>query len=134
MPTERLATPVRWTARIWSIATLLILSAFLSGTTEGFGNPTANEWLGLAFFPGGVIVGLLLAWWHEQLGGWVTVLSLVGFYLWHLFTAGRLSAGPYFVLLSAPGLLFLLADWLQKHGRKANGTASISPQIPPASP
>jgi hypothetical protein len=124
-----LATGIRWTARLWSIATLLILSAFIFGDGEP-ATPTAVEWIGLACFPGGVIAGLLIAWWRERLGGWITVLSLIGFYVWHFFTSGRLSTGPYFLLLSAPGFLFLIAAWLQKRGRTTDGTSSVSTQSP----
>lgn len=132
MSWNRLATTVRWTARIWSIATLLILSAFIFGDAES-GTPRTNEWIGLAFFPGGVIVGLLLAWWRERPGGWITVLSLIGFYVWYFLTSGRLGAGPYFVLLTAPGLLFLMAAWLQTRGEVSDRTASADPQFPPLS-
>lgn len=120
---------IRWTARLWSIATLLILSAFIFGDAEP-SKPTAVEWIGLAFFPGGVVAGLLLGWWREQLGGWITVFSLIGFYVWHFFTSGRLSAGPYFLLLSAPGFLFLITAWLQKSRRATDGTPSVSTQSP----
>ena len=64
--------------------------------------------MGLAFFPTGIIVGLLVAFRKELLGGAVTILSLMGFYVWHLAVSGRLAAGPWFALIAAPGLLFLL--------------------------
>jgi hypothetical protein len=133
MSRPRLSTTIRWTARLWSIATLLILAAFIFGDAES-GTPTAVEWLGLAFFPGGVVVGLLIAWSRESLGGWITVLSLIGFYAWHFFISGRLSAGPYFVLLSAPGFLFLVAAWLQRQERPTGGTPLVNSPFAHRSP
>jgi hypothetical protein len=114
---------IRWTARIWAVASLLFLSAFIFGDGERSGNwPTIPQWIGLAFFPTGIIVGLLIAFQKELLGGGITVLSLIGFYVWHFVVAGQLAAGPWFALLAAPGFLFVLAGLLVRRplrGRKA---------------
>ena len=64
--------PIRWTARIWSIISIGLVVAFIVG--EGF-DPTkitAEEWLGFLFFPVGISVGMIIAWWREFLGGIVT--------------------------------------------------------------
>jgi hypothetical protein len=63
----------------------------------------------LAFFPTGIVIGLLIALWKERLGGGIAVGSLVGFYAWHFAVTGYLAAGPWFALIAAPGLLFLIA-------------------------
>jgi hypothetical protein len=105
---------VRWAARAWSVASLLFLSAFILGTAEPAKWPTAVEWIGLACFPVGVIVGLLVAWRKELLGGGIAVLSLAGFYAWHFVVSGKLPGGPWFALIAAPGLLFLLAGLLSR--------------------
>lgn len=112
MSASTLESVARWTARIWSIASLLFVSAFIVGGEEGGKWPTAMEWAGLAFFPGGVIAGLLIAWRKEALGGGITILSLAGFYIWHFLDAGRFAAGPWFLLVAAPGFLFVLASLL----------------------
>jgi hypothetical protein len=95
-----------------------VFSAFILGDDERGVSPTALEWLGIAFFPGGVIVGMLLAWWKELLGGAITVASLLGFYAWHLSVSGKLSAGPWFIILAAPGLLFLVASLLERREQR----------------
>lgn len=110
MSASKLASVVRWAARIWSVASLMFLSALIFGGDEGGTWPTAMEWIGLAFFPGGIIVGLLIAWWKEFLGGGIVVASLAGFYAWHFVDAGKFGAGPWFVLAAAPGFLFVLAS------------------------
>lgn len=119
----KLESAVRWTARVWSVASLLFLSAFIFGGRENGKWPTVAEWIGLACFPGGVIVGLLIAWWKEWLGGGVTVLSLAGFYAWLFATSGRLWAGPWFLLIAAPGFLFLCASLLAQNEFRRSGTA-----------
>jgi hypothetical protein len=99
---------IRWTARAWSVASVGLILAFLVG--EGF-HPSqikAREWLGLVFFPLGITVGMILAWWREGLGGAITVASLVVFYLIPVATAGALPKGWAFLVFAMPGFLFLL--------------------------
>lgn len=112
---------LRWTARIWSIASTLFILPFL---TSG-GVPTANELVALAFFPTGVIVGFAIAWWREFLGGLITVISLIGFYASVFQRDGVRWIGPYFLLLSAPGLLFIASAILN------NRSGRISSNSPP---
>src|SRR5262245_54230456 len=47
---------LRWAARAWGVASTLLVVAFLFGGREHV-RPTANEALGLLFFPIGVIAG-----------------------------------------------------------------------------
>ena len=52
----------RWVARIWSILSILVVLVFTVGEAVG-GNgprPTPQEWVGLALWPIGVCVGLVL--------------------------------------------------------------------------
>lgn len=95
----------RWTARIWSIA---LVVAFIVG--EGFNPFGLYEWLGVLFFPVGISVGMILAWWKEDLGGSITVGSLLTFYAVHLTTAGTFPKGWAWLAFAAPGFLFLLSS------------------------
>jgi hypothetical protein len=111
MSSNNLESIIRWTARIWAVASLLFLSAFIFGDAERSGIwPTITEWIGLAFFPTGIVVGLLIAFWKEFQGGTIAVFSLMGFYIWHFAVSGKLDAGPWFALIAAPGFLFVLAS------------------------
>jgi hypothetical protein len=101
------ADAIRWVARILSLASMALLAVF---ATSGGGTPSAREMVALAFFPLGVSIGFVIAWWREGLGGLTSVVSLALFYLWMGLMSGR-ALGPYFVLFSAPGFLFL-ASWL----------------------
>jgi hypothetical protein len=100
------------TAKVWSILSIaFILLIFIGeGLSENGQMPTAAEWVGLTFFPIGVAIGLILAWWREEIGGAVTVLSFIAFYIWNFVLSGDLADGLFFLLVAAPGFLFL-ASW-----------------------
>ena len=103
-----------WVARIWSLASVGFVLLFLVGDgLNGQGaKPTGAEWIGLAFWPGGVCFGLIIAWFRIRLGGAIATGSLLGFYVWYLLDRGTFPGGPYFILVAAPGVLFLVASLL----------------------
>ncbi len=103
-------------ARIWSLLSIGFVLMFVFGEAfNGQGSlPTAVEWIGLAFFPIGVLIGLVVAWWHPGLGGIITTFSLLAFYVWEFVYSGDLAGKSYFFLLAAPGLLFLIYWWLSE--------------------
>ena len=110
MPNRSQLRLLRHVARIWSIFSLAFITLFFVG--EGIiSEATAlqtNEWLGLAFFPTGLAIGLILAWWREGWGGLIGLVSFVAFYVSHYLTTAAFPRGPYFALVAAPTLLFLL--------------------------
>jgi hypothetical protein len=111
------ASFVRWVARIWSIPAICFIAVILVGEVVSPHAPppvSVRDVIGLSLFPFGVILGILLAWRWERLGGIISVASFFGFYaaLW-LFD-GRLPRGPYFALASAPGLLFCVSSLLDR--------------------
>ena len=108
---------LRWTARIWSVASVALVLAFIVG--EGFDPSGLNEWLGALLFPIGISVGMILAWWKEGLGGSITVGSLLAFYVVHLATAGTFPKGWPWLAFAAPGFLFLLVSYLSRRPRIA---------------
>jgi hypothetical protein len=113
---------LRWLARVWTIASLVFIGAFAIGSAGTSAFPTASATVGLAFFPIGVVAGLILAWWREAIGGAITLASLAGFYLWMASAHGRLPEGPYFLLVAAPGLLFLANSILERsHSLRMSG-------------
>jgi hypothetical protein len=77
------------------------------GSVRDSAFPTVSEAVALGFFPVGVALGFVIAWRREALGGAITVASITCFYLCLLAVRGRLPGGPYFILLAAPGFLFL---------------------------
>lgn len=100
---------LRWVARIGSIASIALILLIITG--EGL-NPErvgANEWIGLMFFPVGVVAGMIIAWYREGLGGAISVISLLCFYMiYGLMLNNRFWQGSAFIVFSLPGFLFLL--------------------------
>lgn len=113
MSSSKPENAIRLAARILSGGSLLMLSVLVLGhLNTPSAPPTMVEWLGLAFFPVGIMIGLLIALRKDLLGGGIAALSLLGFYAWHMLVAGRLPQGPWFVGIAAPGFLHLLAGVL----------------------
>ena len=99
---------LRLAARSSSIVCLAIILLFFLGEGFAFERVTLEQWIGLGFFPVGVLIGLVLAWREELIGGAITLLSIGGFYLvygWLLNSTFRL--GWAFVPFLLPGLLFV---------------------------
>ena len=61
-----------------------------------------------------VCLSLLAAWRWEGLGGAVSVLGLVGFYLVEWVSSGSFPRGWALALMAVPGVLFLLFRWLTR--------------------
>ena len=102
---------LEWIARAASVASITLLLMIFLG--EGF-HPSQisfQEWAGLIFFPVGVVVGMIIAWRKEALGGFVTVASLVSFYLVYGYILRNHIGGWFFLAFAAPGFLFLF-HWL----------------------
>ena len=114
---QRWVSVLRWTARVWSIASVALVLAFIVG--EGLNPSGPSEALGLVFFPLGICVGLIVAWWKEGLGGSITVGSLLVFYVLHRATAGMFPTGWAWAAFAAPGFLFLLVSYLSRRPRIA---------------
>ncbi len=117
----QLRRALRWTARIWSAASIAVIILFFIG--EGFGSEAlkASEWAGLIFFPFGVCAGMIIAWRKEAAGGAVTVLSMIAFYILNYLTSGRFPSGWAWLAFSAPGFLFVLS-WCLSPRDASSGT------------
>jgi hypothetical protein len=104
-------------ARVGSIASITLLLMLFIG--EGFhpSHVTARQWVGLFFFPFGVIVGMVVAWWKEGLGAGITLASLLGLYLVYGYLMRYHIAGWAFLVFASPGFLFLL-HWLLRGGEE----------------
>jgi len=101
---------LRRIAQMWSLLSIAFVLLFVIGELFNPSGPapTPAEWVGLAFFPIGVVVGLVLAWRWEGIGGGTAVLSLLAFYTWEFICRGDFPGGPFFLLVAAPGFLFLI--------------------------
>lgn len=101
------ALVLRWAARLTSLVSIGMLLAFLGPGEKGI--PTLPEALLMAFFPFGLMAGMVLGWWKELQGGLMAVGSLAVFYGLMMVQRGQFPSGPYFALFALPGVLFLAA-------------------------
>ena len=111
----KLATlSLRWIARIASLLSIGTILLFLGGFNPASVRP--REWVGLAFFPAGVVIGMLVAWWKEAVGACLTLMSLAGLYGVYGWAMGSNVSSIWFVVFASPGFLFLSA-WIisRKH-------------------
>lgn len=116
---RRTTAVVRWTARALSLASLGFLLLIFVGealfppdveTTL----PTLVDWIAMAFFPVGLLVGMALGWWRPLSGGLIGVASMVVFYLIITVDRGRVPTGPWFAIIASPALLFMVQGWLER--------------------
>ena len=98
-------------ARVGSIASITLLLMLFAGEGLHPSQVAPREWVGLFFFPLGVIVGMAIAWWKEGLGAAITLGSLLGLYLVYGFFMRSHLGGWAFIVFASPGFLFLL-HWL----------------------
>ena len=88
---------------------------FLFGEKFEVSRVTTKQWVGLLFFPLGITVGLVIAWWKEGLGGAINVGSLAAFYLiYGLLLHEKLGQGWPFAVFAVPGVLFLISGMLSR--------------------
>ena len=123
-----LAGTLRWVARMWGIASGLLLLAFALGGREHL-RFTAGEATAFLLFPVGVVAGFAIAWWRELAGGLVTIGCFSLLYAWLFAQSGRWP-GPYFILFAAPGFLHVASAIANAVGRRRS---PMSTYRPPAS-
>ncbi|HZT59065.1 MAG TPA: hypothetical protein VFA21_10605 [Pyrinomonadaceae bacterium] len=104
---SKLLLALKWAGRALSVFSVGVLLLFFVG--EGFdpSEVTPRQWAALLLFPFVVVAGMLIAWRREGLGGGVSVAGLAAFYLYSLLLNGGTPRGLAFLILSAPGFLFL---------------------------
>jgi hypothetical protein len=106
----RFSPIIRWAARVWSLLSIaaLLLPFVMEGLIWMYAN-SIREILGHVCYMG-ILIGLILSWFKEGAGGATTTISLMLFYI-VFWATGRTPTGPYFILIAAPGFLFLIY-WL----------------------
>ena len=79
---KRIASILRWTARILGSLSLAVLFymivGHLLGSEESAGNGHSISFL---FFPVSTIIGLSVAWKWDGIGGLITIGGIIGFHL-----------------------------------------------------
>jgi len=120
---------VRWLARILSIPIMAIFLLMFFG--EGFypAKVTPIEWVMLLFGPFGLVVGMILGWWKEALGG---VVVLVSFFVAMLVGDYSSSGAGYMLICASPGFLFLLSWFLSKSAVHSKEMPVGEEDLPPS--
>jgi hypothetical protein len=107
----------RWSARAISLLLLGLVIVILSGhggPPNILRQPTSVQ---LEFAAMGLmLLGLVIGWLHEGLGGLLVLLGLAAFNTVELTVNGRPALGA-FPLFFVPGALFLLSALLRRRGK-----------------
>ena len=111
---KKTANIIRWIARIWGTSilafVLFFLFAHIFGTEEG-GNGFNNNSISFIFFPVSSIIGLAIALKWEGLGGLITTVGIIGFFILRF----DLISEPFFICgITPPGILYLVYWYLSK--------------------
>ncbi len=98
----------KWTGRTLSILCIGFILMFLIGEGYSLLKPGIRVIILHLFFPIGVITGMIISWFKEGFGGAITIASLCDFYILNLILYGKLPKGPWFLIISSPGIIFLI--------------------------
>lgn len=101
-------------ARLGSVISITLLFLFFQAEAFHPSEIAPREWIGLIFFPIGIIVGLAIAWWKEGLGVSITMGSLLAFYLVYGYLLQSHVAGWAFIVFASPAFLFFF-HWVLRH-------------------
>lgn len=99
---------IRKIAKVWSSICVVFILIFIIGygLDPNEPIPSSIEWLGLALFLFGVIVGQIVAWKKEGIGSFITIASLAAFYILEFILKERFPGGPYFMFVAFPRFCF----------------------------
>ena len=113
-------------SRAWALLSMAFILLMIAGEIvyPHAPLPTPIEGVGMAFFPVGLSIGLIIGWRSEGLGGLIATGSMAGFYFWCLIVRGRFPGGPYFLLVAAPGILFLVTWLLRRIAKDGHQSAT----------
>ncbi|MDP8267270.1 MAG: hypothetical protein P9L97_00955 [Candidatus Tenebribacter davisii] len=107
---------LRWIARIWSyiVVTFIILFVGAQIFSSGIGAMKPVEGAAFIFFPFGLTLGLIIAWWKEGLGGLIATISIITFHLIMFIGNGNPEFVIFIEILAVPGPLFIVCRFLSK--------------------
>ena len=105
---------IRRAARILSVIYFVIFVFIIIMETiyQHGGEASPRDLVLVAFIPVGVFLGMALAWRWEGLGGAISTLSVIGFYVAMFILDGDLPQAMVFTMLIPliiPGILFLIS-------------------------
>ena len=101
---------IRWAARILSLMLWGLIFTFIIGEGSSLvgifrAEPLLTTCLSIT------LVGLIVGWKREGLGGLMIMDGMALFYLANFLSSGRFPGGWVFPIFYLPGVLFLLCWW-----------------------
>lgn len=99
---------IKWIARVSGIISIIVLLLFIVSEGNISNCISLSEIILFAFFPFGIILGMLWGWKNELIGGVITIGCLFAFYFSHFLYENSFPKGEAFILFALPGFLFLL--------------------------
>jgi hypothetical protein len=120
-PASRPEKTIRWIARIWSILVFTIaLLRILTPDPYATEPVPALDWFLLSLL-GASILGLLIAWRWELIGGIVTIATMLLREITWIILRGdwMISFLIFWLFIVPPAILFLAAWGLERKTRKA---------------
>jgi peptidoglycan/LPS O-acetylase OafA/YrhL len=121
-----MANALRWMGRVSGLALLGLMGAFLAGDggPELFRLDSREATLMVPFAI--AIVGLVVGWRWERLGGFMIVGGVALFYATHFLVASSWPRGWGFAALVVPGVFFLMASGFEAcRSRHLKATAAM---------
>lgn len=110
---------LRKIARIWAFIVLIFIFLFILGhilEPDG-GLPTILEAVSFLFFPLGAIVGLIISFRREFLGGSIAFFSFILFHFYFWIISGsffKFFLNPYIDIIIAPAIIFIFCGLTAK--------------------
>jgi len=99
---------IKTIARFWSILSTIMILLFIFGEGLDLSKLTLNEWFGFLFFPFGLVIGLIISWKKEIVGGIVTIVSITVF-------AIAMEINWFIIALGFPAVLFIIHGIITKN-------------------
>lgn len=109
-------TVLKWTARVLSLfLAVMVLMIFISPDPYQEDRPLKiYEIIGLSFFPGGVLLGTLLAWRWPRAGSIFAIACIPALYLSQLLFRSGIPITAFYLVPLIPAFLFLILSFVER--------------------
>lgn len=111
---------VRKIARLYALLAIGVLGLMMaSNSIVSYQLLNDSDALLALFFPYGVLAGLIIGLLFMRIGGWLTILSVGGFYLVTFWHSDTWPGDNLPLMIGGAAPLFLLANFLRSLGQKS---------------
>jgi hypothetical protein len=111
---------LKWLGRILSVASIIMIASTYAYEDVETASMNFEEFSMLLCFPVGIISGMIIAWWWEGIGGGITIMSLIGFYIFSYIFFGVFPEGNEYIKYSSPGMFFIFYSLVTYNTRHRN--------------